>query len=396
MGVDIIGRLRRLKENDHVLRFLDYRSEKLAHKVTAAANRSRGGTALHDAIAGGNLRLAASLLVDGIDVSKTDDSGLAALASEFVRPETLHLIRQYYQCERCQTHQQTLSASPELAEVAERGIVKLPNFVSGDTLEQLRHEFSGFVTALEHRIRKGEALMQRYHEEEHYWPDDTAYISNNAFAHSPTLVEVACRPFVIELATQYFGKRTHIQRAGAMRYLPGGRTGHNMFAWHHDLEGRRLKLMILLTEVSKQDHSMGYVVGSNNIDHPWTRYQTNSLSLDYCARRLGNCEIVETIGSPGDAFIFDSNGAHIGNRRSTARTRDVYMVEYNCDPSNVYGGDIPESALAMLDAKSIDALATFRACPRRWERTDIAGTSWVHNLFRVEKWLSKGVQENEA
>ncbi|HET9062508.1 MAG TPA: phytanoyl-CoA dioxygenase family protein, partial [Candidatus Binatia bacterium] len=353
----VAARVRRgVHRNDAYLTLLDWLATREGYRTTPVAESSRGGTELHRAIADLDVARAAELLVRGADVSAADEAGHTALDRAFSRPELVHAIRQRYQLMPRPGWGASSPAPSEMRELSARGIVKLPAFVAPDTLEQLRSGFAAFVGLLDRRIERGEGFFRQYHEEDHFWPKDGAYITNNAFKYSDQLVVCACHESVLALTRHYFGKPVHIQRAVGMGYLPGGRTGHDMFAWHHDLEGRRLKLMILLTEISKQDHTMSYVVGSHRIEHPWHRFQQNRLSLGYCSRRLDRLEIVETTGVPGDAYVFDSNGAHMGNRRSTARRRDVFMVEYNSDPSNIYGGDVHASALTRVGEEEQAAL----------------------------------------
>ncbi|MBW2716695.1 MAG: phytanoyl-CoA dioxygenase family protein, partial [Deltaproteobacteria bacterium] len=332
-------------KSDGYLRLLDFRAQRLPIRTTPAARLSQGGTQLHAAVAGGDFQRAVELLAADVDVSAADSAGHTALSPEFARPEIVHAIRQAYQTTPRSGSSREGFDSPILREVSEKGIVKLPGFVEPAVLEQLQRDFSEFVDRLDARVRRGEGLYRQYHEEEHFWKNDGAYISNNAFKHSPSLVNLACHPSVLELARQHFGKRVHVQRAGCMRYLTGGRMGNDMFRWHHDLEGRQLKLMVLMTEVLESDHTMSYVCRSHKIDHPLHRFRDNRLSLVYCSRFLGELEILQTTGAPGDAYIFNSNGTHMGNRRENARSRDVFMLDYNSDPSNVYGGDIPPDSL---------------------------------------------------
>jgi hypothetical protein len=375
-------------KSDWYLRLLDLRAQLQPIRSTPAARLSEGGTRLHTAVASGDIQRAAELLAADVDVSATDTAGHTALSPEFARPEIVHAIRQAYQTTPRSGWSREGSDSPILHEVSAKGIVKLPGFVEPAVLEQLQRDFSEFADCLDARVRRGEGLVRQYHEEEHFWKKDGAYISNNAFKHSPSLVRLACHPSVLELTRQHFGKQVHVQRAGCMRYLTGGRMGNDMFRWHHDMEGRRLKLMVLMTEVSESDHTMSYVCRSHTIDHPLHRFRGNRLSLGYCSRHLGELEIVQTTGVPGDAYIFDSNGTHMGNRRENARSRDVFMLEYNSDPSNVYGGDIPSSSLQGLSDDALDALAVIRSCVPRWHPERGGGLSWVRNLFQIDRWRS--------
>jgi hypothetical protein len=173
-----------------------------------------------------------------------------------------------------------------------------------------------------------------------------------------------------------------------MRYLPTRGIAHQMFDWHHDLEEKRLKILILLTEVGEGDQYMSYVVGSHRLFHPYKMFFKNACSLDYCRQHLPRIEIYRTLGAPGDVFFFDSNGAHRGNRRATARVRDVYFVEYSADRTNVWGADLDLSVLGETPLGPDHAFRRLAGMEKKWTRpVTRQAPTWLENLPHVEQWL---------
>ncbi|MEE9304315.1 MAG: hypothetical protein V3U84_11095, partial [Thiotrichaceae bacterium] len=240
---------------DAYLRLGDVISDNKYHSQRTTCDYTHGGSKLHDAVAAGDAIRAAQLLASGIDISLTNVQGLQALCREFAPPVLVHAIRQQYQLMSEPGYETALSEDPVLNKLRTQGIVKLSGFVQGNELKTLTKDLNRFANRLDDRVQRNTGYFQRYHEREHFWPESKAYISNNAFGESKTLLHIACRPKLLEWNQSYFNTPVQIQRAKAMRYLSGGTMGHRMFKWHHDLEGRRLKLFILLSEVTDEDHT---------------------------------------------------------------------------------------------------------------------------------------------
>jgi hypothetical protein len=114
----------------------------------------------------------------------------------------------------------------------------------------------------------------------------------------------------------------------------------------------------------------------------------NPCSLEYCARHLSELTVYNAYGKAGDVFLFDTNGAHRGNRFESAATRDVFMVEYSADKSNVWGGDIDTSVLRNLPTSAVGPFERMLAAPKRWSLPlTRRAPNWVETLPHTETWL---------
>ena len=266
------------------------------------------------------------------------------LGLESTSLETLHSIRQhdrrFRKRDRTGTRPLSEQAQQWASELDRRGIIKVSGLVQPNELASLQNDFQAFLRDVQRKVLRRQAIVQNYDEEEHWWPKDRAFVSNNAFKHSTQLVKLCCHETLLEVVDHYLGRPAFVQRGVAMRYLPSESKDHHMFGWHHDLEDQRFKMMVLLTDVGESDQPMSYVVASHKLFHPYSMFSTNQCSLDYCREHLGEVEIYSTIGKAGDVFFFDSNGAHRGNRRLGASIRDAFFVEYTTDKSDIWGGDI--------------------------------------------------------
>jgi hypothetical protein len=309
-----------------------------------------GRTALHAAVEHAHADTAACLLIYGSDPEIADGEGMYPLSLSFTTMQTLHAIRQHHRRFPARSLRDSAAASTSVEAWASglerRGIIKLTGLIDADMLAGLRSEFAAFVGNLEAKLYRGEGRYRHYDEEEHLWVKDRALVSNNAFKYSRQLARLCCRRSLIDLSARYLGRRAFVSRGVAMRYLPSPPSDHDMFGWHHDMEDKRLKVMILLTDVGADDQAMSYVVGSHRLFHPYGMFFENACSLDYCRAQLNEVDVFHAVGKAGDVFVFDSNGAHRGNRRESARMRDIFLVEYASEKADVWGGDFAPDAFA--------------------------------------------------
>ncbi len=351
-----------------------------------------GQSALHVAARCGRIEVAALLLARGASHAQVDARGRRPLDAANVDAETLHRIRQQLRRTPLMPDDPlALSfgprADPWLAQLRREGIVRIPGLVPPALLAAMQREFAGFVAALDGARALGRADKASYDEEEHWWPDDRAYISNNAFKHSPSLVRFFCDPRLTALARSYFGRHAFITRGVAMRYLPLEERHKDMFGWHHDLEDRRLKALVLLSDLPATGQVMRYVKRSHRLRHPYRMFFRNAVDLETCRRALGPLELFDATGSAGDVFFFDSNGVHRGQRRPDAPVRDTFFVEYGIDRSNLWGGDPERDLVAALSTPDHAPFAELLAAERKWERPAARRhPSWVENLRAIDAW----------
>lgn len=173
-----------------------------------------------------------------------------------------------------------------------------------------------------------------------------------------------------------------------MRYLPCQHLSNDMFGWHHDMEEKRFKIMVLLTDVPVGGQHMSYVLGSHRARHPHSMFFRNACPLEYCASYLPEIRIFDAIGRAGDVFVFDSNGAHRGNRRPEGPLREVFMLEYTADSSHIWGGDLPAEFAASLPTEADHPFRRFMQAEKAWEKpARRKSPSWVENLPNIRRWL---------
>ena len=353
-----------------------------------------GRTALHQAAGTGDVEGAVAMLAAGANWQAEDSLGRTPLDLGEVSLEFLHRIRQGLRRHKSSMDiQLSPSMQLHLDALNRDGITRIPAFLPAPMLCALQLEFQSFVAALEERVSRGEGLFQRYDEEEHWWDRDQAYISNNALKHCPTLAKLCCSPDLMTLSDAYFGASAFITRAVGMRYLPTDVRTNDMFGWHHDMEDKRLKLMVLLTDVTAADQSMSYALGTHRLRHPLNMFLRNAISLGHCRMALKRPIILQdTIGKAGDVFLFDSNGAHRGNRRPHASIRDALFVEYCTDTSDIWGADLNLNDPDNAEIRANPQLALIANTPKKWNlRVGRSAPTWVETLPHLAIWLPAAI-----
>ena len=350
-----------------------------------------GRTALFEASVAGHANCVAALLAHGANPFVGDWRGRTPLSTDVVSLEALHGFRQRYH--RYAGAPSASSPPSEQArgwaeELDRQGILKIQGLVGAKSLGRMRADIARFVAGLEARLARGAGEFRHYDEEEHYWAKDRAYVSNNAFKHSADLLALACHRELIGAARLYVGKQPVIQRGVAMRYLPNDETSNDMFGWHHDMEEKRFKVMVLLSDVGPEDQHMSYLLGSHRLFHPYKMFFKNKCSLEYCRPHLPELSIFDAVGRAGDIFVFDSNGAHRGTRRPTGGVRDVFLFELSADQSNVWGGDIDRARLAEVSRGGSHPFGPMLAAAKKWTQpVTRSNPTWVENLPDVGSWL---------
>ncbi|MEP7362498.1 MAG: phytanoyl-CoA dioxygenase family protein [Acidobacteriota bacterium] len=352
-----------------------------------------GRPALQIAVGGGHAEAAACLLAYGARPDPTGSDGVSLFAPERTPVHTLHAIRQHYQ--RFQTYDEARRSvhPPKLqslaAELTSRGILHLPGFVGPQALQRMQGDLGAFVREIDGMVARGEGIKRHYDEELHWCPKDNAYISNNAFKYSRDLVDFCFNAELLAIVDLFLGKPSFISRGVATRYPPADSTNKRAFSWHHDMEERRLKALVLLTDVGEADQHMSYVAGSHTLYHPYEMFLENSCTHDYCQERLGHVEVVHAIGRAGDVFLFDSNGAHRGIRRPNAAVRDAFFVEFATSISQVWGGDLDGPYIESLAAAAgVNPFDRMLAARKKWTPPIVRSVSgWAETLPQLHTWL---------
>ena len=177
-----------------------------------------------------------------------------------------------------------------------------------------------------------------------------------------------------------------------MRYLPFRQISSAQFEWHHDMEDRQLKVLLLLTDVDEQDQYMNYVKGTHKVFHPYQGFLKHNLDFEYFRESINDFEIIKTTGKAGDLFLFDSNGMHHGVR-SNGRVRDAYFIEFTAakNKNNIWGSDSVNDLASAAKKDKTNPLHKLLNTTPKWKRARSQNTkkgpSWINSLEDPQLWL---------
>ena len=269
------------------------------------------------------------------------------------------------------------------------GMIGVGRGVPRRLLHTVRRQLDASIAVLDR------AEFERY-DQHHYWRgDQQALVFNDGLAMAPALTALCRHPLLVGAANHYLGRVAHIKRVYGMRYLPLEQPTTHQFGWHHDMEDRMLKVMVLLTDVTETDQFMSYVTGTQDSFHPLRCFERNPLSFDQLDLDPATAPTVHTIGRAGDLFLFDPNGMHRG-QRSLGAARDAVFIEYTADGNrgNVWGSQLGVDQPGMFGSDPEDPLRHFRGLEPKWERAKLrprTTTTWLESLDDPACWLRTDV-----
>ena len=354
-----------------------------------------GNTPLHEACKRGYTHFAALLLSKGADYTICNSANQSALSQDFTDITTIHRIRQEYQRLSVypydkKSRDQQVNSYVDL--LNKNGLVKISGVVNPEQLKKLKNEFSVFIDRMKIDQLHMRNNYTHYDQKEYWYAKHRAYVTNDALQYSTEMAKLCCNQFLINIANHYLGKISNIKRVYAMRYLSYHQIELDQFSWHHDMEDKQLKALLLLTDVGEQDQCMEYVKGSQKPFHPYQRYFKNNLDFDYCNTYISNPEISRTFGVAGDIFMFDSNGMHRGVR-TAGRVRDAYFIEFTAgkNKNNIWGSEVTGSHIEISKNDINSPLWQLLNTTPKWIRSKTQPPrkhpSWIESLQNPQLWV---------
>lgn len=355
----------------------------------------KGNTALHEASKRGYTHLAALLLSKGADYTVRNVAEQTALVTDFTDITTIHRIRQEYQRMPVYPYDQKTQnqqVNDYVDQLNRDGLLKISGLIDSVQLSQLKKDFKTFISRV--RIKRFLKFkgFTRYNEKEYWRANHRAYVTNDALQYSTELIKFCNNPVPIETVNHYLEKVAYIKRVYAMRYLPFKPMNTAQFEWHHDMEDRQLKILLLLTDIDEQDQYMNYVKGTHKVFHPYQGFLKHNYDLEYFKESINDFEIIKTTRKAGDLFLFDSNGMHRGVR-SNGRVRDAYFIEFTAakNKNNIWGSESANDLASAARKDRINTLHKLLNTTPKWKRARSQkpkkGPSWIESLENPQLWI---------
>jgi len=354
-----------------------------------------GNTALHEASKRGYAHLAALLLSKGADYTVRNAVEKTALDTDFTDITIIHRIRQEYQrmpVYPYDTNSQNQQVNNYVDQLNRYGLLKISGLLDSAQLAQLKKDFKILIN----RVRIERFLkfkgFNHYDTKEYWRAKHRAYVTNDALQYSNELIKFCDNPILTETVNHYLEKVAYIKRVYAMRYLPFKPINGAQFEWHHDMEDRQLKVLLLLTDISEQDQYMNYVKGTHKVFHPYQRFLKHNLDFEYFREHINEIEIIKTTGKAGDVFLFDSNGMHHGVR-SNGRLRDAYFIEFTAakNENNIWGSECNSELASAAKSNKSNPLQKLLNTTPKWIRNTgqrkRKKSSWLASLENPQLWI---------
>jgi hypothetical protein len=154
----------------------------------------------------------------------------------------------------------------------------------------------------------------------------TRFYLRNPFVYAPRIADWLRNPLVNEIVESYLGASAVFDRCLVWRIPASASERKTSAVWHHDWCGRRLKLFVLLHDVTEEGRPTHYIRGSHKGQWRWMDYE---LSRFEDAEAESRGAEIKLTGRRGDCLLFDTNGLHRATGEGGKESRDVISLEYS-------------------------------------------------------------------
>ena len=154
----------------------------------------------------------------------------------------------------------------------------------------------------------------KFIEEQNIWKisklDDFEYILTKIFTQN-----------LHDLIKSYFQRNIYLSDFDIRRVLPTTvsavrKYGKSNSDWHKDIRGKQIKIMIYLSNVTKQDSYLSLIPKTHHVKT--YDFNESRLNDNYVEKK----KIYNFLANEGDAILFDTNIIHRLNRQPLAAVRD--------------------------------------------------------------------------
>lgn len=197
---------------------------------------------------------------------------------------------------------QSGSVSSLRYELAQNGLVSLPELVSKDVLE------SALSYLEDKQLKTSDGRMVRLQD----IPSDVTiadYPLETVLA-CPAIIELINAAPVLALAGSYLGCSPTLSSVGLRWSFPSASGPCDVQRFHRDPDDWRfVKLFIYLTDVDHESGPHVYVQGSHKTGRG---IRAHSYDAEKLKKQYGKDSITPVMGKTGTAFMADTNGIHMG------------------------------------------------------------------------------------
>lgn len=240
-----------------------------------------------------------------------------------------------------------------VADLDRDGVAVMERVAPPDLIEQGRHDMDRFVQRipeLEGAVRtkmhsKGHMVEYPVHE---FQRDLNIHRSHDPLAFSPAYARFLLLPELREVVAGYLGRKWMYQAMIAHRTGPSEPTKEGFARWHHDARGRKLNVILVLTDVPGDGSATVVMPGSHRLIYLKPRRERVIFYDDEMARLQEHFGWREHVcdAPAGSLVFFNSQGLHLGRR--SPHSRDAFQVNCMTKRSHLWPQEIPRAVIAAL------------------------------------------------
>lgn len=240
-----------------------------------------------------------------------------------------------------------------VADLDRDGVAILQGIASAELTEQARQDMDSFVqrilelqgTKRSKRRSTGGTVTYRVHE---FQRGLNIYRSHDPLMFSAAYARFLLLPALREVAAGYLGRNWLYQAMIATRTQPSPPTRGGFARWHHDARGRKLNIILPLTDVPADGSATVVLAGSHRLVYLKARRARNAFTDEEVAelqRQYGWTERV-CHAPAGSLVLFDSQALHLGRRSSHGR--DAFQVNCMTRREHLWPQEIHRTVIASL------------------------------------------------
>jgi ectoine hydroxylase-related dioxygenase (phytanoyl-CoA dioxygenase family) len=212
-----------------------------------------------------------------------------------------------------------------------------------DTLVERMPQLQGST-----RVKRASTGGKRTYAVHEHQLDLHIYRSHDPLMFSPTYAQFLLLPALRQVAEGYLGASWLYQAMIATRTQASAPTNAGFAQWHHDARGRKLNVLLLLTDVPADGSATIVLKGSQRLLYSRKRRKQNFFADAEIAqlKQAYQWEVMVCGAPAGSLVFFDSQALHLGRRSPHAR--DAFQVNCMTHREHLWRHDIPRELLSSL------------------------------------------------
>lgn len=176
------------------------------------------------------------------------------------------------------------------------------------------------------------------------------YRSHDPLVFSPAYARFLLLPELREVVAGYLGRGWMYQAMIAHRTGRSEASNEGFARWHHDARGRKLNVILVLTDVPADGSATVYMPGSHRLIYLKPRRERVVFYDDEMAQLRRHFGWRERVcdAPAGSLVFFDSQGLHLGRR--SQHSRDAFQVNCMTKRRHLWPQEIPRTVFDGLAA----------------------------------------------